>query len=153
NPQEQNAPSDVESGHYSNTHQLAGQHCPKEDNSGGSPVYSGSPEPGEVDDSIPSDHGSLTDSEGEGPSQGNSKEGEGSPYKDIEEQEAVMQEAQADVPVGQAEDQGATVREQEGVAPALSRNQMELLELEMRARAIKAMLKAHEVREKRLEDG
>lgn len=39
----------------------------------------------------------------------------------------------------------------ETLAPALTKNQMELLELEMRARAIKAMLAAHEKKEKQLE--
>lgn len=39
----------------------------------------------------------------------------------------------------------------ETLAPVLTKNQMELLELEMRARAIKAMLAAHEKKEKQLE--
>ncbi|XP_060085668.1 caspase activity and apoptosis inhibitor 1-like [Ylistrum balloti] len=148
-PKEHNAQSDVESGHYSNTDTdgLDGQHCPKEDNS----IYSGSPEPGEVD--VPSDQESMTDPDGEDHYLAEVEEGEESLYGDMEDTEAVTQESQGGVPEGQGEDQGTQAEEHEGVTPVLSQNQMELLELEMRARAIKAMLKAHEVREKRLEEG
>lgn len=128
NPQDEecNAGSDGESGHHSNTDTEAGQSCPKGHNSDGSPVHSGSPEPGEVDNSEPSIGGSSAEPEGE------------------EEEEP---------PLGGAEGDGGQMEEHGGLAPVLTQNQMELLELEMRARAIKAMLKAHEVREKRLEEG
>lgn len=146
---EHNAASDVDDGHYSNTDTdgLDGQPCPKEDNS----TYSGSSgHEAEVDDSDHTDQESLTDQEEEVMEE---SEVEASPYEDVEAPETVKQEG----PEGQGGDprdqERANPENQEGIAPSLSRNQMELLELEMRARAIKAMLKAHEVREKRLEDG
>lgn len=82
--------------------------------------------------------------------------------KDVEEEEeksADIEEvisggdnsdSEGEIDEGASENEETTEQEDRSLGTVLTQNQMEILELEMRARAIKAMLKAQEVKDKQL---